>query len=46
MDPLILSSAPGAAPAAPADLIKDGSAETFMADVIDASGQVPVIIDF
>lgn len=45
MDPLILSSEPGAE-AAPADLIKDGSAATFMADVINASQQVPVIVDF
>jgi putative thioredoxin len=46
MDPLILSSAPGATPAAPADLVKDGSTDSFMADVIDASAQVPVIVDF
>jgi putative thioredoxin len=31
---------------APADLIKDGSEATFMADVVDASQQVPVIVDF
>lgn len=29
-----------------ADLIKDGSEATFMADVIDASNDVPVIVDF
>ncbi len=34
-----------AAPAA-GDLIKDGSEATFMADVIDASKEVPVIVDF
>jgi putative thioredoxin len=28
------------------DLIKDGSEATFMADVIDASREVPVIVDF
>ncbi len=33
--------------AAPAgDLIKDGSEATFMADVIEASQEVPVIVDF
>ena len=33
--------------AAPAtDLIKDGSEQTFMADVIEASQEVPVIVDF
>ena len=35
------------APAAPAgDLIKDSSEATFMADVVDASQSVPVIVDF
>jgi putative thioredoxin len=29
-----------------ADLIKDGSEATFMADVVDASQTVPVIVDF
>jgi putative thioredoxin len=28
------------------DLIKDGSQDTFMADVIEASREVPVIVDF
>ncbi len=32
--------------AASADLIKDSSDQTFMADVIDASKEVPVIVDF
>ena len=32
--------------AQPADLIKDGSDATFMADVIEASQQVAVIVDF
>ncbi len=38
----------GGAPAAPAagDLIKDVSEATFMADVVDASMAVPVIVDF
>ncbi len=30
----------------PADLIKDGTEATFMADVIEASQTVPVIVDF
>ena len=34
-------------PAAPAgDLIKDSTEATFMADVIEASREVPVIVDF
>lgn len=32
--------------AAPADVIKDGSAETFAADVIDGSQDTAVIVDF
>ncbi|NRB33453.1 MAG: co-chaperone YbbN [Rhodobacteraceae bacterium] len=32
--------------AAPADLIKDSSEATFMQDVVEASQQVPVIVDF
>src|SRR4026207_1770265 len=44
-------SAPGGKPAAmggaPAgDLVKDGTQASFRADVIDASMQVPVIVDF
>jgi putative thioredoxin len=35
-----------AAPAAPGALVKDGSLETFAADVLEASRQVPVIVDF
>ena len=31
---------------APADLIKDSSEATFMADVVEASQTVPVIVDF
>ena len=41
---LELGSAP--APQAPADIIKDVTEATFMADVIDASMTVPVIVDF
>ncbi|MBL8708836.1 MAG: thioredoxin [Rhodospirillaceae bacterium] len=36
----------GAAAAVPADLIKDASQQSFKADVLDASMQVPVIVDF
>jgi putative thioredoxin len=34
------------APKGPSDLIKDGTEATFMADVIEASRDVPVIVDF
>ncbi len=34
------------APAAKGDLVKDSTEATFMADVIDASAEVPVIVDF
>ena len=37
---------PNAPAEAPADLIKDSSEATFMADVIEASQSVPVIVDF
>ena len=36
----------GAAPGADPNLIKTSSTETFMADVIDASHDVAVIVDF
>ena len=37
----------GTSPQAPAaDLIKDSSEATFMADVVDASQEIPVIVDF
>ncbi|MBB4287578.1 thioredoxin [Roseospira goensis] len=35
-----------ASPAAGGDLIKVGSTESFMADVIEASNSVPVVVDF
>src|SRR5246127_1869557 len=35
-----------AKPKADANLIKDSDVTTFMADVIDASQEVPVIVDF
>ena len=31
---------------APTDLVKDGSDRAFMADVIEASREQPVIVDF
>jgi len=34
------------APAAGGDIIKDATTETFMADVIEASQDVPVVVDF
>ncbi|WP_374653136.1 thioredoxin [Dongia sp.] len=44
MDNLIGAGATNGA--APADLVKDGSQQTFKADVIDPSMEVPVIVDF
>ncbi len=38
--------AAGASAAAPGDLVKDGTAATFMADVMEMSRKVPVIVDF
>jgi putative thioredoxin len=35
-----------AAAALPGDLIKDGTEATFMADVVEASHELPVIVDF
>jgi putative thioredoxin len=34
------------APAGASDLIKDTSSQTFMADVVEASQEVPVLVDF
>src|ERR1700761_9123081 len=42
---MLLNGMPGAAPAS-GDWIKEGSIDTFMDDVIDASAKVPVIVDF
>ncbi len=36
----------GASQPTDADLIKDGSEQTFMADVVEASQETPVIVDF
>lgn len=41
----IIGQRAGAA-AAPGDLVKDGTTATFMADVVEASRHVPVIVDF
>jgi putative thioredoxin len=46
-DPMILGGGAGAAgPAGAGDPIKDSSTATFVADVIEASRLVPVIVDF
>ncbi|SFC64171.1 tetratricopeptide repeat protein [Tropicimonas isoalkanivorans] len=42
----MLESGQNAPQTAAADLIKDGTEATFMADVVDASREVPVIVDF
>ncbi len=42
----LLSGTPAGGPPAAASPIKDSNTESFMADVIDASQQVPVIVDF
>lgn len=39
-------NSPGAAPGAPGDVIIEGSTATFAQDVIAASQEVPVIVDF
>ena len=36
----------GRSAATPSDLIKDGTDESFIQDVVDASQDVPVIVDF
>jgi putative thioredoxin len=47
MDPIISAGPVGTAPAAPSGgYIKDSDTAGFMADVIEASGVVPVIVDF
>jgi len=43
MEPLIAGGAPGTVPA---DLIKETTTDRFMADVIEASLETPVIVDF
>lgn len=39
-------ASPAAAATAPGDIIKDSDTANFMADVVEASMQVPVIVDF
>jgi putative thioredoxin len=39
-------AAPSASPAPAGDLVKDGSDQGFMADVVEPSKEVPVIVDF
>ncbi len=46
MDPIVTdANAPMPAPGG-ADVIKDSNQNNFMADVIDASREIPVIVDF
>ncbi len=42
----LTSAAPSAAPASNSPYVKDSSIETFAADVLEASREVPVIVDF
>lgn len=46
MSVIIDPQAPAANAAPPSDVIKEGSARSFSADVIEASMQTPVIVDF
>src|SRR3546814_12455972 len=46
MQSIIGMNGGGAAAAAAADVIKDATSKTFMADVVDASMTVPVLVDF
>lgn len=43
---ILLNGAPSGTPAAAGDWIKDGSVESFVEDVLEASASVPVIVDF
>jgi putative thioredoxin len=43
---ITLNGAPQAPAAAPAGIIKDSTDQAFKADVIDASGEAPVLVDF
>jgi len=45
-DPTRQTAPGGAAPAAAGELIKDGDQKTFMQDVIQASKDVPILVDF
>lgn len=46
MEPIVTSQQPDAAPAGAPDLIKETTTQTFAADVLEASRDVPVIVDF
>lgn len=46
MSVIIDPQAPGASAAPASDVIKDGDTQSFTADVIEASTQIPVIVDF
>ncbi|MBO6782000.1 MAG: thioredoxin [Alphaproteobacteria bacterium] len=46
MDPIVTDPNAAPAPAAGGEIIKDSDQNNFMADVIDASRDVPVIVDF
>lgn len=46
MDPTLISGAPTPSSAPASDLIKDATVETFMEDVVQASMQRPVLVDF
>lgn len=46
MSVIIDPQAPGASAAPASDVIKDGDTRSFTADVIEASMQTPVIVDF
>src|SRR5688572_16489155 len=43
---MAIIGSPGPAPAAPQGLVKESNTKNFMADVIEASRQAPVIVDF
>jgi putative thioredoxin len=43
---ILLNGGQGGMPAPSGDWIKDGSIETFVEDVLEASAKVPVIVDF
>jgi putative thioredoxin len=46
MEPILGTAPRNGAAGAGADLIKESNIDTFMADVVEASRQVPVIVDF
>ncbi len=46
MDAIIGAGAPKGNGAATADLVRNSSSQSFMADVVDGSREVPVIVDF